>query len=373
MTIAPQRYLALDVLRGLTVALMIVVNTPGDWGSVYAPFLHAQWHGFTLTDLVFPSFLFVVGNALAFALGKYEHQGHGAVLAKLCKRSAVIFVLGFLLYWFPFFRIDDAGQFAWSPLSHTRIPGVLQRIALCYLAAALILHYWKTRGALIFSAVALLGYWAILALWGDYSLQGNVPARLDVLLLGEHHLYHGEGIAFDPEGLLGTLPAIVNVIAGYLAGSFLRQTAAAQLRASLYRLAVAGLICVAVALCWNEVFPINKKLWTSSYVMLGIGLNVLLLALLMFIIDVRQMTGWTYFFEVFGKNTLFIYLVSQLLATVAFTVRIGGVTLYQWLYQQCYTGWVPARLGSLLFAVSFMLLCWLIAYAMDKRKIYIKV
>lgn len=373
MTIAPQRYLALDVLRGLTVALMIVVNTPGDWGSVYAPFLHAEWHGFTVTDLVFPSFLFVVGNALAFALGKYENLGHGAVLAKLCKRSALIFLLGFLLYWFPFFKLDDAGQFAWSPLSHTRIPGVLQRIAVCYLAAALILHYWKTRGALVFSACALLGYWAILATWGDYSLHGNAPAKLDLILLGDSHLYHGEGLAFDPEGILGTLPSIVNVIAGYLAGSFLRQAAPVQLRSSLYQLAVAGAICVAVALCWNEVFPINKKLWTSSYVMLGIGLDLLLLALLMFIIDVRKITGWTYFFEVFGKNTLFIYLVSEVLVIIAFTVRIGGGNLYQWLYQQWFTGWAPARVGSLLFAVSFMLLCWLIAYGMDKRKIYIKV
>jgi predicted acyltransferase len=136
---------------------------------------------------------------------------------------------------------------------------------------------------------------------------------------------------------------------------------------------VAGVICVAVALCWNEVFPINKKLWTSSYVMLGIGLDLLLLALLMFVIDVRKSTGWTYFFEVFGKNTLFIYLVSEVLVIIAFTVRIGGGNLYQWLYQHWFTGWAPARVGSLLFAVSFMLLCWLIAYAMDKRKIYIKV
>lgn len=373
MTIVSQRYLALDVLRGLTVALMIVVNTPGDWGSVYAPFLHAEWHGFTLTDLVFPSFLFVVGNALAFALGKYENLGHGAVLAKLCQRSALIFLLGFLLYWFPFFKIDDAGQFAWSPLSHTRIPGVLQRIAVCYLAAALILHYWKTCGALVFSACALLGYWAILATWGDYSLHGNALAKLDLVLLGDSHLYHGEGIAFDPEGILGTLPAIVNVIAGYLAGSFVRQAAPAQLRSALYRLTVAGVICVAVALCWNEVFPINKKLWTSSYVMLGIGLDLLLLALLMFVIDVRKITGWTYFFEVFGKNTLFIYLVSEVLVIIAFTVRIGGGNLYQWLYQQWFAGWAPARVGSLLFAVIFMLLCWLIAYVMDKRKIYVKV
>ncbi|MBB5369550.1 MULTISPECIES: acyltransferase family protein [unclassified Janthinobacterium] len=373
LTPSSQRYLALDVLRGLTVALMIVVNTPGDWATVYAPFLHSDWHGFTLTDLVFPSFLFVVGNAMAFALGKYENLGHGAVLAKLFRRSALIFLLGFFLYWFPFFKIDAAGQFAWTPLSQVRIPGVLQRIAVCYLAAALILHYWKIRGALLFSAVALLGYWAILAHWGDYTLQGNAASRLDLFLLGEGHLYHGEGMAFDPEGILGILPSIVNVIAGYLAGSFLRQTAPAQLRRSLYLLAVAGVMCVAVALCWNTVFPINKKLWTSSYVMLGIGLDVLLLAALMFIIDVRRITGWTYFFEVFGKNTLFIYLLSMLLVIISFTVRVGPLNGYDWLYRTVFVGWAPPHLASLLFATSFMLLCWLIAYGMDKRKIYIKV
>src|SRR5450830_1357637 len=348
LTPSSQRYLALDVLRGLTVALMIVVNTPGDWATVYAPFLHSDWHGFTLTDLVFPSFLFVVGNAMAFALGKYENLGHGAVLAKLFRRSALIFLLGFFLYWFPFFKIDAAGQFAWTPLS-------------------------QVRGALLFSAVALLGYWAILAHWGDYTLQGNAASKVDLFLLGENHLYHGEGMAFDPEGILGILPSIVNVIAGYLAGSFLRQTAPAQLRRSLYQLAVAGVMCVAVALCWNTVFPINKKLWTSSYVMLGVGLDVLLLVALMFIIDVRRITGWTYFFEVFGKNTLFIYLLSMVLVIISFTVHVGSLNGYDWLYRTLFTGWAPPHLASLLFATSFMLLCWLIAYGMDKRKIYIKV
>jgi|SRR5471032_2280963 len=165
LTHSSQRYLAFDVLRGMTVALMIVFNTPGDWGVLYSQFVHAQWHGITLTDFGFPSFLFVVGNAMAFALGKYEQLGQRAVLAKLFKRSSLIILLGFLLYWFPFFKIDEAGQFTWLPLSQVRIPGVLQRIGVCYLIAALILYYWKTRGALIFSAVALLGYWAILAYW----------------------------------------------------------------------------------------------------------------------------------------------------------------------------------------------------------------
>lgn len=367
MQLVNQRFPALDVLRGLTVALMIVANTPGDWSTVYAPLLHAGWHGFTPTDLIFPSFLFAVGNALSFALGKYEHLGHGAVLAGLLRRSALIFVLGFLLNWFPFLSIDGAGQFAWSPLSQVRIPGVLQRIALCYLAAALVLHYWQARGALVFCVIALLGYWAMLVWLGDDSLHGNAPRQLDLLLLGAPHLYHGEGIAFDPEGILGTLPATVNVIAGYLAGSYLRR------RTGLSRLVLAGLACVATALCWNEVLPINKKLWTSSYAMLTIGLDLLLLALLTWLIEVRQFMRWTPFFEAFGKNTLFIYLLSEVLVVIAITVRVDGVTAYAWLYRHLFTGWAPPRLASLLFAVSFMLLCWLIAYAMDKRKIYIKV
>lgn len=373
LTHSSQRYLAFDVLRGMTVTLMIVFNTPGDWGVLYSQFVHAQWHGFTLTDFGFPSFLFVVGNAMAFALGKYEQLGQGAVLAKLFKRSILIILLGVLLYWFPFFKIDETGQFAWLPLSQVRIPGVLQRIGLCYLIAALVLYYWKTRGALIFSAVALLAYWAILAYWGDYTLQGNAAAKLDVWLLGEAHLYHGEGIAFDPEGILGALPATVNVIGGYLAGSLLRLTAPGQLRASLYKLMLAGLVCIAVALCWNEVFPINKKLWTSSYVMLGLGFDLLVLALLMFVTDVRKITGWTYFFEVFGKNTLFIYMLSIMLVLMSYNIRIGTQHAYRWLYDSLFQSWAPPQMASLLFAVSFMMLCWLIAYGMDRRKIYIKV
>jgi len=163
------------------------------------------------------------------------------------------------------------------------------------------------------------------------------------------------------------------VIGGYLAGSLLRQTAPAQLRASLYKLMVAGLICIAVALCWNEVFPINKKLWTSSYVMLGLGFDLLVLALLMFVTDVRKITGWTYFFEVFGKNTLFIYMLSIMLVLMSFNIRIGTQHAYRWLYDALFQSWAPPQVASLLFAVSFMMLCWLIAYGMDRRKIYIKV
>lgn len=369
------RYLSLDVLRGLTVALMIVVNTPGDWNHAYAPLLHALWHGFTPTDLVFPTFLFAVGNALAFALPKYATLGHGAVLAKVGRRSALIFLLGFLLYWFPFFTADGHGGWMLAPLAQTRIPGVLQRIALCFGLAALILHFWKARGAWLFCVLALLGYWLALAQWGahwgDYTLAGNAGRRLDLWLLGENHLYRGEGMAFDPEGVLGTLPATVNVIAGYFAGRLL--IARGQNYATLGRLALAGVACIAVALAWNEVFPINKKLWTSSYVLLTVGLDLLVLTALVYLIELRGLRRGTYFFEVLGKNTLFIYLLSELAVVVLQRIPAGAGNAYDWLYRTLFQGMGPAEVSSLLFALSFMLACWLVGYGMDRRGVYIKV
>ncbi|HCW07844.1 MAG TPA: DUF5009 domain-containing protein, partial [Cytophagales bacterium] len=216
------RYLSLDVLRGLTVTLMIIVNTPGNGATTFLPLHHAKWHGFTPTDWVFPTFMFVVGNAMSFALVKYELKGNGEFLKKIFKRAAIIFLLGFFMYWFPFVHQTDSG-FAFNSLSETRIFGVLQRIALGYLFASLILHFWKEKGTIIFSAVALLGYWFILYTFGDYTLEGNAVLKLDLALFGDKHLYHGEGMAFDPEGFLSTLPSIVNVIAGYITGRLIQQ------------------------------------------------------------------------------------------------------------------------------------------------------
>lgn len=367
------RHLALDVLRGLTVTLMIIVNTSGDESHTYWPLLHALWHGFTPTDWVFPTFLFVVGNALSFALPKYAARGDAAVWAKVGRRSLTIFALGFLLYWFPFYKPNAAGEWAWAPLAATRIPGVLQRIALCFGLAALILHYGKTRGALIFCALALLGYWAALAYFGDYSMAGNAGLKLDLWLLGERHLYHGEGIAFDPEGLLGTLPATVNVIAGYFAGRLIQAGGAVPVPAAIGKLALAGVVCVALGLCWNSVLPINKKLWTSSYVLLTVGLDLLVLALLMYVIELRKMRRWTYFFEVFGKNPLFIYLLSEIAVVIMFTVKVNGQAAYSWIYATVFQRWAGPNESSLLFALSFMLGCWMVAYLMDRARIYVKV
>src|SRR5258706_4558901 len=187
-----ERYLSVDVIRGLTVTLMIIVNTPGNGETTFAPLLHANWHGFTPTDLVFPTFMFVVGNAMSFSLEKYAAKGSSSFLTKVFKRTALIFLLGFLMYWFPFIH-EENGHWALNAISHTRIMGVLQRIALGYFFASLILYYWKEKGAIIFSVVALLGYWIIMYAFGDFTMEGNAGIKLDTLILGENHMYHGEG------------------------------------------------------------------------------------------------------------------------------------------------------------------------------------
>ncbi|WP_342120352.1 acyltransferase family protein [Pseudoduganella sp. OTU4001] len=350
------RYQSLDVLRGLTVALMIVVNTPGSWSHVYAPLLHAPWHGFTPTDWVFPSFLFVVGNALAFTLPRYEGMGERAVLAKIGKRSAAIVALGLMLMLLP-----KLG----GPLSEVRIPGVLQRIGLCFGIGALVLHYLGARGALVFSVLALLGHWLVLALFGDYTLEGNIGRAIDLSLFGAGHMYKGEGIPFDPEGLLGTLPAVVNVIAGYFAGSYLRQHGATP--RALATLATAGVVLSVLALGWSPLLPINKKLWTGSYVLLSTGTALLVLVALAWVIEVRGARGWTYFFEVFGRNTLFIYVLSQV-AVVA--MRKGGAL--ERLAAAVQAAANP-KAASLAFALAFTLACWLVGYLLDRKRIYIKV
>jgi len=353
---AATRYQSLDVLRGLTVALMIIVNTPGSWSHVYTPLLHAPWHGFTPTDWVFPSFLFVVGNALAFTLPRYEGMGGSAVLAKIAKRSLTIIALGLLLCLLP-----KLG----GPLSEVRLPGVLQRIGLCFGIAALVLHYLGERGALVFSVIALLGHWLVMAMFGDYSLEGNAGRAIDLWAFGASHLYKGEGIPFDPEGLLGTLPATVNVIGGYFAGRYLREKGATV--RTLGVLATAGIVLSVFALCWAPLLPINKKLWTGSYVLLSTGSALLVLVALAWIIEVRGARRWTYFFEVFGKNTLFIYMLSQV-AVVALE-KAGA-------YGPMAAALQPVgspKAASLAFALLFMLACWLIGYWLDKRKIYIKV
>lgn len=370
-SVQKDRYLSLDVLRGLTVTLMIIVNTPGNGLTTFSPLHHAPWHGFTPTDWVFPTFMFVVGNAMSFSLPKYQSLGNAAFLGKIFRRTLLIFLLGYLMYWFPFVERNEAQELVFSPWSHTRILGVLQRIALGYCFASLIIHYWKDRGAIIFSIIALIGYWIAMVAFGDFTLEGNAVLKLDKLVFGENHLYHGEGIAFEPEGILSTLPSVVNVIAGYLAGRFIQQKG--NTYETIAKLMLAGGVLLFLALAWHLVFPINKKLWTSSFVLYTVGLDLLILPALLYVIEIVQYRRWTYFFEVFGKNTLFVYYVSEIGVVMLYFFQIGDESLYAATYQNVFRPWAGDYLGSLFFAISWMLVCWMVGWGLDKRKIYIKV
>lgn len=367
-----QRFLALDVFRGMTVCFMIIVNSPGDWSIAYAPLLHATWHGFTPTDLVFPSFLFAVGNAMAFVMHKYEGQGSMVFWKKTLKRMSIIFLLGFLMYWFPFI---DFETMTLKPLAETRILGVLQRIALCYFMASVVIHFFSTKGAIIFSALALLVYWWVLVMFGDpndpFSMVGYAGNKIDLMILGEKHLYHGEGMAFDPEGILSTLPAVVNVLLGFLVGNFIRKKGNSY--EVVAKLMIVGACLLLVALSWNMAFPINKKIWTSSFVLYTVGLDLLILPILIFIVEVKRKTIWTSFFVVFGRNPLFIYLLSEILLITLYLVPVGDSSLQRWFYKDLFGSFASPINASLLFALALTLTCWAVGYALDRRKIYIKV
>lgn len=378
MTDTNTRFLSLDVFRGLTICFMIVVNTPGSGATPFAPLLHAHWHGFTPTDLVFPSFLFAVGNAMSFAMKKHSSVGTSAVLTKIGKRTALIFLLGYLMYWFPFFRLSESGTITSFPISETRIWGVLQRIALCYGMASLLVYFLSFRTVILVSLAFLVGYWLILLGWGDpadpYSLAGNAGTQLDRFLFGNAHLYHGEGVAFDPEGLLSTLPAIVNVVIGYYAGQFVQHKG--KNYESVAKLLLVGSALIVAALCWNMVFPINKKLWSSSFVLLTTGLDLAIMATLIYVIEIRQWNpaNWTRFFVIPGKNPLFIYLLSELLVIALYMIpAASGKNLFSAINDNVYQKLVPGPVGSLLFALSFMMICWGVGWLLDRRRIYVRV
>ena len=376
MNAAPQRYLALDVMRGMTICFMIIVNTPGNGATTWAPLHHAGWNGFTPTDLVFPTFMFVVGNALSFSEKKWESLSGSKTVWQILKRTILIFLLGYLMYWFPFVHWNAAGQLEASPFSHTRVFGVLQRIAVGYFFAALMIRFMKAAAVYRYAVVFLLVYWLILLVGGDsadpYNMMTNAGTKLDAWLLGPDHLYHGEGVAFDPEGLLSTLPSIASVLFGYAAGKWVQEKG--KTWEGLAKLLLTGAVLIAVALLWHTVFPINKKLWTGSFVLLTAGIDCILLAALIYVTEFLQRTRWTYFFQVFGKNPLFIYLLSELGATLLYFFRVGEKkqSLYSWLYENIFQ---PAGnyWGSFLFAIAVMLVCWLVGFVLDKKKMYIRV
>jgi predicted acyltransferase len=353
---------------------MILVNTPGSWSHIYAPFKHAPWDGFTPTDWVFPSFLFVIGNAMSFSLRKYESISESVFLRKVFKRAALIFLIGLFLNAFPFvFRQE--GELVFKNLANMRIMGVLQRIALCYLFGSLILHYLKLKKSIIFGSLILLGYWAVMWFFGDQpnplSLEHNAALKFDRLIFNDANLYKGYGLSFDPEGLLSTLPAIVNVIAGYVAGVFIQRSG--NNISTVIKLSVYGVVLLIIAQIWDIWFPINKPIWSSSYVIYSTGWTLLILSALILIIEIFNFKKWTTFFEAFGKNPLFVFVMSGLVVMLMNIIYVNGQALKPWLYENLYLSWLNNYNASLLFAISYMLLMWLLGYWLHKKRIYIKV
>jgi predicted acyltransferase len=371
------RFLSLDVFRGMTICFMIIVNNPGTDVS-FSPLEHAKWFGFTPTDLVFPSFLFAMGNAMSFAMKKFAGLSNGSVILKIIKRSVLIFLVAYCLEWLGSIQHHVNGGWSIGSFSHMRILGVLPRIALCYLFAALMVYFIRSKNIVIaISILLLLGYWVILLVFGDpndpYGMLTNAGTYLDKFIMGDAHLYHGEGVPFDPEGILSTLPAIVNVICGYYAGKFIQEKGKSYETVS--KLLLFGFLFIFLALCWNMTFPIAKKLWTSSFVLLTVGIDLVMISALIYIVEMRAWNkgNWTSFFATFGRNSLAIYVFGDFFGFVVGWVYINHMNFNELLSVKVFQVISAGAVGSLLFAIYYMLVCWLFGKILDWKEIYIRV
>jgi len=381
-----QRYYSLDVFRGATVALMILVNNPGSWAHIYSPLGHASWHGCTPTDLVFPFFLFAVGNAMSFVMPKLQNAGATEFWTKIIKRTLLIFGIGLFLNWSPFVKFSGT-ELVFKPWEMVRILGVLQRIALCYFFASIIIYYGKSRIALFIGMMILVIYWVLTYALGaaghPFSLSGYFGNSIDQAILGVTHIYKGEGVPFDPEGLTSTFPAIVQVILGFLVGEYI------QLKGKNYemlaQLLLTGVVLIFVRYILYFYFLINKRLWTSSYVLYTSVLDLVSLGMLIYLLEFQNAKGkWSHFFDVFGKNPLFVFVLSGFLPRVLALLRWAdhrdekGEPVYTsalpWFYENiCKNINSDLRVGSFVYALSIIAFFGILAYYLDKKKIYIKV
>lgn len=365
------RFLSLDILRGITLASMILVNTSGNGDFTYGPLKHADWHGFTPTDLVFPTFLFMVGVAMRFSFKAHNYALTPLLKSKIIKRTILLFLINYLIFYFPF------TDFSFEKL---RFLNVLPRIALSYCAVAFITlgfsNQWFTR----INILILLSYWAIMYYFGDtgvpYELSSNAVLKLDLFLFGPNHLYDGNGIPFDPEGFLSTLPAISTCLLGYQASIFLEKQRAIN-KSPLPNLLVYGLILIGIAMIWDKAFPINKKLWTSSFVLLCAGIDFILIGLISWWVETKERPFANTFFLVFGKNSILAYAISELLTIQMGKIEVtegNGVTdLGSWSYWHLFEPIFGKYNGSLAFAISFVLVCWTICYVFYRKKWFLKV
>jgi predicted acyltransferase len=374
-----KRLVSLDVFRGIAIASMILVNNPGSWKYIYPPLEHAPWHGCTPTDLIFPFFLFIVGVAMAFSFAKYtdDNRPDIKVYWRILRRGALLFGFGLLLAIFsPFLDLILKG--APIDFGKLRIMGVLQRISLAYMLASFAVLNLKRRQNMVLALILLIGYWAAMQLIpvpgygaGNLSPEGNLAGYIDKLILGTH-IYKG-GL-FDPEGLFSTLPAVVTVLFGYFTGAWLR-IQGIKSRTSV-NLAIFGLICVIIGHFWGLIFPINKQLWTSSYVVYTAGWALLLLALCYELIEVRRLKRLGFPLEVMGLNAIFLFVGSGLFARILNKTQIGvgekAPSTYTWIYENLFASWAGAINGSLFFAITTVLFWWVILYAMYRRRWFLK-
>ena len=366
----PERLLSLDVFRGLTVAAMLLVNNPGTWSAVYDPLEHAEWHGWTPTDLIFPFFLFIVGVSMAYSLLPRLERGEapGRLFGRAAKRAAILVGLGLLLAAFPYYDLDPA---------HLRFPGVLQRIGLAFLLASAMVLFTRPRVQAAAAAALLLGYWAAMTLVpvpgygaGNLGKEGNLAAFVDRAVLGTDHLW-SQSRTWDPEGLLSTLPAVATVLLGVFAGRWMRSARPASER--LVGLFLAGNAAVVAGLVWDAAFPINKNLWTSSYVLFTAGLAMHSLAVCYWLVDVRGRRRWAMPFAWFGMNAIFAFFFSGVMARLLYLIKIDGRTIKDVIFAGGFDSWLPAHDASLAFALCFVALWTAIVWAMHRRRWYWKV
>lgn len=363
------RLVSLDAFRGLTIAGMILVNNPGSWAHIYAPLRHAEWHGWTPTDLVFPYFLFIVGVAIPFSFRRRLEAGADSsdLMRHVVRRCLILIALGIAMRAIP--------AFDWSSM---RLYGVLQRIGLVYLAAAAAYLYLDQRGRALTGAALLIGYWAAMMLIpvpgygaGDLGPEGNLAAWIDRMVM-PGRLWQN---TWDPEGLLSTFPAIVTSLLGIVTGEWLqgRQSAEAKTRGML----IGGVALTLAGLGWGLAFPINKNLWTSSYVLFTAGTALLVLSVMYWLIDVRRLRGaWHTWMVVYGMNAIAVFVASGMLTKTMGRIRIGGdqgASLYTWIYETVFRSWAGDINGSLAFALSYVAFWLGMMWILHARRIYIKI
>ena len=374
------RLLSLDILRGITIAGMILVNNPGSWNNVYSPLRHAEWHGLTPTDLVFPFFMFIMGVSTFMSLRKYNFEVTKTSVWKVLKRTILIFLIGLGLNWFGqlSWGLSDGESFitAASHFDTLRILGVMQRLALAYGFAALIALFFNPRQLIGVIGTLLIGYFVILFYGNGFEKsEQNIISVVDRTLWGTAHMYKDSGIALDPEGLLSTLPSIAHVLIGFLFGKMIVDTKDNHKRVE--KLLIWGTLLAFSGLLLQYGCPINKKIWSPTFVLTTTGFAAQLLAILIWIIDINKRIKWSRFFHSFGINPLFIYVLAGVLANLFGSIKMShageSISLSRYAYSVLIQPWAGNYFGSLVYALFFVSICWVAGYILYKKDIYIKI